>query len=294
MNPITQTRNLMAINDRELDMGIAGTKNSWHQEYKDSAWVFMGGMPYQLTEGDIICMFSQYGEVVHINLIRDHTSGKSKGFGFLCYEDQRSTILAVDNLNGFKLLGKMIRVDHIHQYKLPKDLEKLDQDRKKLFMEGVAPKLVSEPDSSSEEELVQYKSDKKKKKKKDKKKHKKKKKKKDKMSDSDVSEEEEERKTKNDKVANGSRNGTIKDFSESRRDRERSRSNPRQEDSQGRRQKEIISPVRRARDRTPSPRRDRHAAARERRSRSRDRRRSRSRSDDRRRKRSKSNDRRRR
>jgi hypothetical protein len=26
----------------------------------------------------------------------------------------------VDNLNGFKLLGKMIRVDHIHQYKLPK------------------------------------------------------------------------------------------------------------------------------------------------------------------------------
>ena len=43
-----------------------------------------------------------------------------QGFGFLCYEDQRSTILAVDNLNGFKLLGRLIRVDHIHQYKLPK------------------------------------------------------------------------------------------------------------------------------------------------------------------------------
>jgi hypothetical protein len=26
----------------------------------------------------------------------------------------------VDNLNGIKILGKMIRVDHIHQYKLPK------------------------------------------------------------------------------------------------------------------------------------------------------------------------------
>jgi hypothetical protein len=34
MNPITQTKNLMKINDRELEMGIAGTKNSWHQEYK--------------------------------------------------------------------------------------------------------------------------------------------------------------------------------------------------------------------------------------------------------------------
>jgi len=34
MNPITQTKNLMKINDRELEMGVAGTKNSWHQEYK--------------------------------------------------------------------------------------------------------------------------------------------------------------------------------------------------------------------------------------------------------------------
>merc|ERR1719167_541860 len=155
MNPLTQTRNLMKLNDRELEMGLAGTKNSWHMEYKDSAWVFMGGLPYELTEGDVICMFSQYGEVVHINLIRDHTSGKSKGFGFLCYEDQRSTILAVENLNGFKLLNMMIRVDHIHQYKLPKDLEKLDQDKKKLFMEGCAPKEIeAELSESSEEEYV--------------------------------------------------------------------------------------------------------------------------------------------
>jgi len=173
----------MKMNDRELELGVAGTKNSWHNEYKDSAWVFLGGLPFELTEGDVICMFSQYGEVVHINLIRDHGTGKSKGFGFLCYEDQRSTILAVDNLNGFKILNRMIRVDHVHQYKLPKDLEKLDQDKKALFMSGVAPKPLSASESSSEEqdELLDYeKEDKKaKKKKKEKKKHKKKKRKKD-------------------------------------------------------------------------------------------------------------------
>ena len=38
-----------------------------------------------------------------VNLVRDKSSGKSKGYGFLCYEDQRSTILAVDNLNGIKV-----------------------------------------------------------------------------------------------------------------------------------------------------------------------------------------------
>ena len=80
---------------------------------------------------------------VHINLIRDHNTGKSKGFGFLCYMDQRSTVLAVDNLNAVKVLGRIIRVDHIHQYKLPKDLEKLDADKRKLFEEGCAPKELS-------------------------------------------------------------------------------------------------------------------------------------------------------
>lgn len=46
----------------------------------------------------------RYGEIVNINLVRDKKTGKSKGFCFLCYEDQRSTILAVDNLNGIKVM----------------------------------------------------------------------------------------------------------------------------------------------------------------------------------------------
>lgn len=48
-------------------------------------------------------MFSQYGEIVNVNLIRDKKTGKQKGFCFLCYEDQQSTVLAVDNLNGIKV-----------------------------------------------------------------------------------------------------------------------------------------------------------------------------------------------
>lgn len=70
MNPKTQTYNQLKMNERELEAGVAGTKNSWHQQYRDSAWVFLGGLPYEMTEGDVICMMSQYGEVVHVNLIR--------------------------------------------------------------------------------------------------------------------------------------------------------------------------------------------------------------------------------
>lgn len=40
-----------------------------------------------------------------MNLVRDKATGKSRGFTFICYEDQRSTILAVDNLNGMKVIS---------------------------------------------------------------------------------------------------------------------------------------------------------------------------------------------
>lgn len=51
----------------------------------------------------LLTVCCRYGEVVNINLVRDKKTGKSKGFCFLCYEDQRSTILAVDNFNGIKV-----------------------------------------------------------------------------------------------------------------------------------------------------------------------------------------------
>lgn len=111
--------------------------------YKNSAWVFIGGLSFDLSEGDIIAVFSQYGEIVNINLIRDRKTGKSKGFGFLCYQDQRSTILAVDNLNGIKLLNRTIRVDHVEEYKVPKELDDITPEMKQLYNEGCAPKAIA-------------------------------------------------------------------------------------------------------------------------------------------------------
>jgi RNA-binding motif X-linked protein 2 len=52
-----------------------------------------------------------------VNLPRDKETGKPKGFGFIMYEDQRSTVLAVDNLNGANVLERTLRVDHVKNYK---------------------------------------------------------------------------------------------------------------------------------------------------------------------------------
>ena len=53
-------KNQQKMNEKELSLGLTGTSRSWHREYEDSAWVYVGGLPYDLTEGDVICIFSQY------------------------------------------------------------------------------------------------------------------------------------------------------------------------------------------------------------------------------------------
>ncbi|KAL4220401.1 RNA-binding motif protein [Mactra antiquata] len=151
MNPLTNIKNQQKLNQTELALGLTG-KKSWHDQYKDSAWIFIGGLPFDLTEGDVLCVFSQYGEIVNVNLVRDQKSGKSKGFCFICYENQRSTILAVDNLNGIKLLGRMIRVDHVEEYRKPKEHGDEDEITKKLRAEGCAPKIQESPERISSED----------------------------------------------------------------------------------------------------------------------------------------------
>lgn len=104
-------RAIQSLNKRELENGVS-TKASWHADYRDTAYVYVGGLPFDLSEGDILTIFSQYGEPTYLNLIRDRESGKSKGFCFLKYEDQRSTDLAVDNLGGATIMGRVLKVDH--------------------------------------------------------------------------------------------------------------------------------------------------------------------------------------
>lgn len=117
---LDRIRAITKLNDEELRLGIL-TKGSWHERYERSSYIHIAGLPYEMNEGDVAIVFSQFGEIVDVHLVRDKETGKSRGFGFLCYEDQRSTILAVDNLNGCELGKRHILVDHVEKYRVPKE-----------------------------------------------------------------------------------------------------------------------------------------------------------------------------
>ncbi|KAG9695453.1 RNA-binding domain-containing protein, partial [Aureobasidium melanogenum] len=108
---MNQIKQVQRLNERELEK-IVPSNASWHTDYRDTAYIYVGGLNLDLSEGDIITIFSQYGEPVWIRLMRDKETGKSRGFCWLKYEDQRSCDLAVDNLGGATVMGKMLAVDH--------------------------------------------------------------------------------------------------------------------------------------------------------------------------------------
>ena len=122
-------REIEKINQLELDRGIAGTSASWHSQFANSAWCYVGNLDHQLTEGDVLCIMSQYGELEDIHLVREEDTGKSRGFAFIKYEDARSCVLAVDNFCGIKILGRSLRVDHVENYRLPKKLQERENEK---------------------------------------------------------------------------------------------------------------------------------------------------------------------
>ncbi|KAK0731092.1 hypothetical protein B0H67DRAFT_597033 [Lasiosphaeris hirsuta] len=73
--------------------------------------VFVGNIPYGLTEEQITEIFSGAGRVINFRLVYDRETGRPKGFGFAEFPDYDSAASAVRNLNDYEIMGRKLRVD---------------------------------------------------------------------------------------------------------------------------------------------------------------------------------------
>jgi len=65
--------------------------------------IFIGGLPSYLTEEQVKELVSAFGQLKSFNLVKDSTTGNSKGFAFFEYADGDITDRACAGLNGMKL-----------------------------------------------------------------------------------------------------------------------------------------------------------------------------------------------
>ncbi len=79
--------------------------------------IFVGSLPYSLSESDLRQFFEEYGEVTSVKIINDKFSGRSKGFGFIEMPDDASATKAIEELNGAEVDGRSIVVNQAEEKK---------------------------------------------------------------------------------------------------------------------------------------------------------------------------------
>ena len=89
---------------------VQGRRQGRNGSRADLVELYVGNLPYDMSEDDVSAVFGKYGKVVSTRLIENRSSGKSKGFGFIEMGTPSSAEAAIKGLNSTKLKGRSIVV----------------------------------------------------------------------------------------------------------------------------------------------------------------------------------------
>jgi RNA recognition motif-containing protein len=73
--------------------------------------LYVGGLPYSTTEGQLQEIFEAHGTVESARVISDKFTGQSRGFGFVEMSSGDEAQKAIDSLNGTQLGGRTLTVN---------------------------------------------------------------------------------------------------------------------------------------------------------------------------------------
>lgn len=76
--------------------------------------VYVGNMNYRTSEDQLQDLFSQYGEVSSVRIVKDKYTGRAKGFGFVEMVEADSAKAAIDDLNGKEFDGRALKVNEAY------------------------------------------------------------------------------------------------------------------------------------------------------------------------------------
>ena len=73
--------------------------------------LFVGSLSWDTNDDSLRAAFDVHGAISEAVVVSDRDTGRSRGFGFVTFEEDESADKAVAALNGTELDGRSIRVD---------------------------------------------------------------------------------------------------------------------------------------------------------------------------------------
>ena len=77
--------------------------------------LFVGGLSWGTTDLSLKQAFERFGSVAEAKVIMDRDTGRSRGFGFVTFEDDGGAEEAMSSLDGSDLDGRTIRVNEARE-----------------------------------------------------------------------------------------------------------------------------------------------------------------------------------
>ncbi|XP_026463154.1 RNA-binding protein 39-like isoform X2 [Ctenocephalides felis] len=75
--------------------------------------LYVGSLHFNITEDMLRGIFEPFGKIDSIQLIMDPETGRSKGYGFLTFHNHDDAKKALEQLNGFELAGRPMKVGNV-------------------------------------------------------------------------------------------------------------------------------------------------------------------------------------
>lgn len=72
--------------------------------------LYVGNLPYSVTERELRELFEQAGTVTDAAVITDRETGRSKGFGFVEMDTPEEASQAITQFNGYSMSNRQIQV----------------------------------------------------------------------------------------------------------------------------------------------------------------------------------------
>lgn len=73
--------------------------------------LFVGSLPFKMTSDELQELFAEFGEVASAKIINDRETGRSRGFGFVEFEDETQAQAAIKAMNGKDVDGRALTVN---------------------------------------------------------------------------------------------------------------------------------------------------------------------------------------
>lgn len=77
--------------------------------------LFVGGIAWATTNEGLREAFERFGEVEDARIITDRDTGRSRGFGFVTFQDDDAAQAAIQEMDGEELDGRRLRVNEANE-----------------------------------------------------------------------------------------------------------------------------------------------------------------------------------